>query len=46
VRRSSTLEIQHYCETENAIDGFGPSANFYIVSEVYTNMAMWQISET
>ena len=46
VSRSTTMEIQHYCETENATDGLGARANFYIVSEVYTNMKMWQIEET
>lgn len=45
VSRSTTLEIQHYCETENAVDGFGSRANFYVVSEVYTSMKMWQISK-
>ena len=39
---TSAIELQHYCETTNADDGFGYAAN--IGTEVYSQIALVEIS--
>lgn len=38
----STFEIQHYCTTTRATDGFGTPANIDSLSEVYTSVELWR----
>jgi len=38
----TVLEVQHWCETTNATDGFGRAANFTVNKNVYTVAQFWR----
>ena len=44
IAASQAIEVQHYCDTTRASDGFGIPANLG-VDEVYTVAEFWKISE-
>jgi hypothetical protein len=45
VSRSTTLEVQHQCTTQQTTNGFGVDNGFAGVNSVYTIVKIWQVKQ-
>jgi hypothetical protein len=41
---SKVFEVQHYCNSTKATDGFGIATSIATISEVYTEVELWKIA--